>query len=339
MKIQLYDDQEKDWNDYVIKNDNSTFFHQIQYKKVIEESLGHKAYYLIASKDGCIVGVLPCFLVRSKLFGSCLVSLPFCDYGGVLADDPVIERALFDKALQIASNENAQFMEFRCRYPNKLGLLWNMDKVNLRLPLKTEKEVWQDLSSKVRNQVRKAQKSGLGFEVGDINQLPNFYKVYSINMRDLGTPVYPMSLFGAFLKHFHLSSEILLITHEGKVIGGAIAIYFKNAMEVPWASSLRSYFKYCPNNLLYWSAISKGCNMGLEYFDFGRSTKDSSKYMFKKQWGAHDEQLFYQFIPVKGKVVSMDPSNLRYKMGVNLWKKLPLFMANVIGPCISKYIP
>lgn len=331
----------KKWDDYVIRNEKSCFFHQIDYKKVVESSFGHKAYYLYALRDSNVIGVLPLFMIKSLLFNSCLVSLPFVDYGGICADDMYSEKALFEKAIEVAKRGKAQYIELRHEYNNSLNLPTNLSKINVVLNLASQAEtVWKSFSPKVRNQVRKAQRSGLEFKGGGSEYLSDFYYVFAKNMRDLGTPVYPKVFFKNLFQFFPHNTEILLVTYKEKPVAGAIAVYFRNTVELPWASALRKYFLYCPNNLLYWRAIERACNKKCKSFRFGRSSKDSGPYRFKKQWEALDQQLYYQYFLINGKEIpSVSPQNPKYQIAINLWKKIPLFITNFIGPHIIKYIP
>jgi FemAB-related protein (PEP-CTERM system-associated) len=329
------------WEGYVEKSASSTFCHLYKWRKVIEETFKHNSFYLAAEKDGEIKGVIPLFEIRSRIFGSALVSIPFLDYGGICAEDEGIGHVLLEKVREIVSEQGVDYLELRHRGREVGGLTSNPGKVNLKLKLCSDPDViWKDLDAKVRNQVRKAQKSGLKFVVGGINEIRPFYGVFSRNMRDLGTPVYSRDFFFNIMKEFPDQAEVFLVKGEGAVIGGAIAFYFKDQMEIPWASSLREYFAYCPNNLLYWEAIKRGCQKGCELFNFGRSRYGTSHYRFKKQWGAEDEELAYQFYSEDEKLIpDLNPSSSKYRMAVNIWKKLPLAVAERLGPGISRCIP
>lgn len=339
--IRLCENDNGSWDKYVDQDRRVSFFHQWAYRQVVAQAFGHRPYYLAAFQGEDIKGILPLSAIKSWLFGSLLVSLPFVDYGGVCARDKETQEALFQEAIRIAQIEHIQTIELRHQNPNTLGLLTRLNKVNLILPLGSDPErIWKELDAKVRNQVRKAIKAGLEFKVGGLGKLSDFYRVWSRNMRDLGTPAYPFAFFQRFLKAFPDKSEVLMVTYRGQPVGGGIAIYFKNTMEVPWASSLRKYFPYCPNNLLYWGAIKRGCERGCREFRFGRSTKGSSNYHFKKQWGAEDQQLYYQYYLLgRGDIPDLDPNSPKYRLTVALWKRLPVAVANMLGPAIIKSIP
>jgi len=328
------------WDSYISQSEQASFFHQWAYQHVVARTFGHSPYYLTAWQDADICGILPLFIVHSWLFGRFLVSLPFVDYGGICSDDKDAEWALWQEAVRLARQEGVQYIELRQRYSGSLSLPVQTHKVNLVLPLSVNAEmVWQRLDSKVRNQVRKAQKSGLTFEAGDLQKLADFYQVWSKNMRDLGTPAYPLAFFRNFLEAFPNTSEILLVRHGEKPVGAGISIYFKNTVEVPWASSLREYFAYCPNNLLYWEAVRRACERDCQEFHFGRSTVGSGNYFFKKQWGAQDKQLYYLYWLAEGnKMPDFDPHSSKYRLAVALWRRLPLALANVLGPWIVRGI-
>jgi len=341
LEVRLCEVEKREWDDYVSQDNKTCFFHQWAYQDVVARTFRHKAYYLTAWEDGKIRGILPLFAIKSLFFGHFLVSLPFVDYGGICADGEQAEQMLCQEAIRIANQEGVQSIELRHRYPQSLGLAVRRHKVNLILRLTANATtIWQGLKDKVRNQVRKAEKSGLTFETGGLEKLPEFYQVWSKNMRDLGTPAYPQAFFRNFLNTFRDSCEILLVRYGERPVGTGLAVYFKGTMEIPWASSLREYFSKCPNNLLYWEAIKRACEQGCREFHFGRSTKGSGNYKFKEQWGAEDQQLYYQFYLAEGtEIPVLSPHNPKYSLVVALWQRLPLRVANILGPHIIKYIP
>lgn len=341
MHIEQYESVDVGWDSYVRQHKQATFFHQIAYRRVVEKSFGHTAYYFVAREDEKIIGVLPLFLIKSLFFGAFLVSMPFCDYGGILAGNERVRDALIEKVRELGREVSVDCIELRHRYHNNLDLPKRLVKVNLRLLLPNSvEEMWLALDGKVRNQVRKAEKSELEFSIGGLEVLDNFYAVFTNRMRNLGTPVYSRSFFHGLLEEFPDQSEVLLVSLDGKSIGGGIAVYFKDTMEVPWASSRIEYFSLCPNNLLYWGAIRRAFEKKCRYFDFGHSSKGSGNYMFKKRWGAKDEQLYYQFILFRAnEMPNLDPSSSKYAWATKVWSRLPIALTNRLGPCISRYIP
>jgi FemAB-related protein (PEP-CTERM system-associated) len=196
-------------------------------------------------------------------------------------------------------------------------------------------EMWKRFDAKLRNQVRKASKSGLTAGWSNKEGLSDFYKIFAANMRDLGSPVHSYDFFGAILDEFDDSAKIMLVRKDEDVIGGAVCLSFKDSMIVPWASSLREYFSLCPNNLLYWEMIRWGCKNGYQRFDFGRSSPDSGTYHFKKQWGAKEEPLHWQCISRKiGQAVMPHADDNKYRWIIKVWSHLPLSFTKFVGPLV-----
>lgn len=339
--IQLYSKDSERWDAYLAQHEKASFFHLWAYQRVISKTFKHRPYYLVALQGEVIQGLLPLFALKSWLFGRFFVSLPFVDYGGICANDEATTYSLVQAAIRMARQQNIHSIELRHQHPNVLRLQSILNKINLVKPLHFDPEkVWKALNAKVRNQVRKAVNSGLTFESGGPDKLGDFYDVWSRNMRDLGTPAYPISFFQNFLNAFPGRTEVLLVRHGKKPVGAGIAVYFKNIMEIPWASSLREYFSKCPNNLLYWEAMKRACERGCWEFHFGRSSKNSGTYRFKKQWGAQDRQLYYQcWLSEGAKIPDINPQSRRYRFLAALWRRLPIAITNVLGPMIVRGIP
>ena len=357
LQISLYDGDAEEWDSFVHRHENSTFFHQMGWKNVVEKTYGHQPFYVVARENvreaipsigGQIKGILPLFLMRHVLFGRFLISVPFGDYGGICADDEKIANALLTKAMELARNTRVKFLELRhIENMNNGQLLTKTSRATLILPLEKDPQLlWKSFKPKVRNQVRKAEKSGIETEIGceersNLALVSEFYKVYARNMRDLGTPVHSSSFFKNILTEFPNHANVILVKLENRTIGGAIAIYFKDTMEIPWASSLREFFPLCPNNLLYWAALEYGCLKGYEYFNFGRSAWDSGTFRFKKQWGSEPVQLYYQYYLNKGDEMPdyTRSTSSRFDFAVWFWKRLPVGLTKMLGPKIIAGIP
>jgi predicted N-acyltransferase len=198
--------------------------------------------------------------------------------------------------------------------------------------------MWRTLSSERRNRVRRAGKAGLSVELAGASELPLFYDIWTTNMRDLGSPPHARALFDHVLRLFPEQHVLLLAKHEGRTIGAALALWWKDTIAVPWVSSLREYFNLYPNNILYWEAIRWAIGRGLRTFDFGRSTRDSGTYEFKLRWGAVPTPLNWQFLPVRGTVPAPVAEDNKFGLAVEVWKRIPVGVTRVIGPVLRKNI-
>lgn len=341
MEIQeLRKKDEKEWDAFVREQDNATFFHLIGWKNIVEKTYKHKSYYLLAKEDDEIKGILPLFLMKSALFGKKLISVPFCDYGGVCANDEQTKNLLIEEAKKITKEKCADYLELRQLHGNCHGPITKNIYFTLILGLKANSDfLWMNFSKKVRNAIRKAVKSNLEVAMGK-KYINEFYDVFSKNMRDLGTPVHNFNFFRNILREFPNQANILITSYEEKAMGAMFLLKFKDIMYAPWVSSYRQYFHLNPNNMLYWEAIRYGCEEGFKYFDFGRSKWNSGTFRFKKPWGAIPKQLQYlYYLNSLDNMPNLDPSSQKYRALTQVWKRLPVSIATMVGPKIRRNIP
>ena len=291
---------------------------------------------------GAIAGVLPLVHLKSFLFGNQLVSIPFFDMGGVIADDADAEQALITEAIRLGKRLTIDCLELRQLRPASLPgpCSTKTHKVRMLLYLPESSEsLMKGFKSKLRSQIKKALKEGLKTEIGGLELLDDFYEVFLVNMRDLGSPVHPKELMQSVLTANPNTSRIVVVYQKSKPLACSVVIGFRDTLENPWASSLRKYSKLAPNMLLYWAMLEYACNKGYRYFDFGRSTPDEGTFKFKKQWGAEPVPLHWHYL-YTGKTQSDQPVSKyeAYGKASQIWSKLPILITKIIGPHIRKYI-
>lgn len=338
----LYDEDGSAWNEFVASHRDSTNYHQYGWRKVVENSFGHSTRYLAATNSNNeICGILPFVQMKSRLFGSFLVSLPFFNYGGLLISDDSAGAMLLNASRRMLAGSGVDHIELRHLKMCTDVTATKQNKVTMILDLKNnDEDHWNSLDAKVRNQIRKAEKSGLQVVMGREELLDGFYDVFCRNMRDLGTPVYGKNFFSNVLKEFPGTTRILSVTHDGKTVASGLLTWFKDTLEVPWASSNRDFRVMCPNNLLYWEAIRFAIGIGARCFDFGRSTPGEGTYKFKKQWGAKSVQLYWQYLLRDGCALpEVNTKNPKYRFAIQAWQRLPLMITNLLGPHIVRCIP
>lgn len=310
--------------------------------KILAEGLDQIPYLFEAVRDERIVGYLPLMYLRSLLFGRFLVSLPYLNSAGIVAEDQSAATALVDQAVVLADRLDVRYLELRHeRAVPHAALNYQLtNKVHLRLELPGSAEaLWKACSPKVRNQIRKGEKSGVIIDWGGEELLDDFYAVFSHNMRDLGTPVFSRKLFASMCQGFKSDAEICIARYAGRAIGGAILVHGDDVTEVPSASSLRRFNGTNANMLMYWHLLQRAIGRGQQLFDFGRSSVGSNTYRFKKQWGAEPHPAIWQYYVRQGNVAEMRPDNPRNQRLIRLWQKLPLTLANLFGPTIVRGIP
>lgn len=334
----------KNWDNFVKSNNDTTFYHQIGWKNVIERTYGHKPYYLFAKNDTDeIIGILPMFLIKSLFFGKRLISIPFTSYGGLCCGNDYIGKAMLDEIKYIGDNLGVDFFEFRCLKSNNAyqNLRYMNDYSTFFLDLSSGiGYIWKNMNKKVRNMIRKGEKNNLKFESeinSEINNdaISRFYEIYSKNMKYLGTPVHSQKFFENIYKTFSQDVVIATAKKNEDVISSIYLLKFKDTIISGWASSLIESLKYAPNDFIYWNSIKYSCENNILKFDFGRSLANSNNSNFKKRWGCVEVQLYYYYPLTK---ILLAPQN-EYGNCAKIWSKLPYNITKVIGPIIRRGIP
>jgi len=330
------------WNNYVEQHEKSQLYHLFEWKSVIQKSFSHDACYFYAVENSNKwKGILPLIHINSLLFGNYAVSLPFFNHGGMLADDVNTEQALLDAAINYFRDKKTTHFELRCDDQKQFKLPVKKSKISMFLDFPPSPEdLFKSFPSKLRSQIRRPEKENMHFKSGGLELLEDFYKVFSVNMRDLGTPVYSKKLFANILKAFPKKSWLGVVYSKNIPVAAGFIIGYKKMMEIPWASSLRKYNRFSPNMMLYWHMLKLAMENGFKVFDFGRCTPGEGTYKFKKQWGAREHQLYWYYWLKKGDALpEMNPDNPKYKLAIGLWQKLPVWITKIIGPSIVKNLP
>jgi serine/alanine adding enzyme len=342
IQVREYTDADRAaWTSYVDAQESASCYHQIGWKSVIEESFSVKTHYLMAyDGDGQVAGVLPMALLASVPFGRFLVSLPYFNYGGICASSEEASGALYQSAVAVAKAERAKHLELRDVAPSP-DLPEKKSKVSMRLDLPaTSDDLWKSLSSDLRRKVRRPQKEGIVARIERAEALNAFYDVFTVNMRDLGTPVYAKTFFANILREFPDSTWIATVYQGEQALASGFLVAFRDRIEIPWVSSLRAYNHLYTNMFLYWTVLSFACDKQYRTFDFGRSTVGGGTYKFKAQWGAQPLQLYWHYwVRNNGAVPELNPQNPKYAMAVRVWQKLPLTITNLLGPSIVRNLP
>jgi len=288
-----------------------------------------------------MVGILPLVRLKSLLFGNYLVSMPFFNYGGVVADSDEVEKELLNHAEKLRKQLGCSHIEHRLASASNCSLPVREDKVCMYLSLPTDAdELWQSIGSKRRAQVKRPIREGASFKVGGLELLDDFYYVFCRNMKDLGTPVYSKSFFKTILQDFPENATIAQVYLDDRPAGTGFLLNHQGMQEIPWASTLREFNRFGVNMYLYWNILKHSIESGFKCFDFGRSSKDAGTLKFKKQWGSEEKQLFWYYqLEQNQQIPQMNHQNKKYELMINTWKKMPLGLCNALGPHIVKGLP
>jgi FemAB-related protein (PEP-CTERM system-associated) len=331
------------WDEYVLARPDSTAYQLADAVSIGARAFGLRSYYIVArGEGGRIVGVLPLVEQSSMMFGRFLASVPFFNYGGLLADDAVSFSALGAAVERLARERRVQHVELRHEHP-VTGLAYpvRLDKITMLLELPdTVAKLNQQLGSKLRSQIKRAERESPQVQIGGRELLPAFYSVFRGAMHELGTPVYPLKFFEATCDSLPDRCRIVLVSAAGAVQAASFLIRYRDRMEVPWAASTPLAKPMALNMRLYWEMLKYSVESGCRQFDFGRSTRDSGTHKFKAQWGAQPVQLnWYYWLAAGRELPRLNQSNPRYAMAATVWRRLPRWLVNAAGPHIVKNLP
>lgn len=324
------------WDCFVESHAKATFFHKSGWKRVIEEAFGHRTYFFYAQEDGRVVGVLPLAHVKSVLFGSSLVSTPFCVYGGILAESKEVSDTLRLHACELAKELNVDSLELRHQQHSESDWLRKELYVTFKKSITPEpEEVLLSIPNKQRAVVRKGIKSGLSSGEGWHGR--RMHNVYSESVRNLGTPVFTRYYFDILRDEFGDDCRSLMIQHKGIDVAGVLSFYFKDQVLPYYAGSTNASKGLHAHGYMYWALMKNASEQGYRTFDFGRSKTDTGSYSFKKNWGFKPEPLYYEYHLVNSDTIpNVNPTNPKYELLIKAWKNLPLPVANTIGPWLAK---
>ena len=355
------------WDRYVLNHPQGGPFHLFGWKDIFEQVYNLSAFYIMAIDPAVdngpsslsqpvVRGILALAFLNTRPKRRRLVSLPYVDVAGVLADDRRYEKRLLEEAVRIAQANQARWIELRqiaplkC-YPSNPSSspavgefnletkvrFWQISnhKASLQRPLPANaQQLMRSFKSKLRSQIKKAFKNGLAHEVGGANLLPAFYRVFSRNMRDLGSPVHPYHLFEAVFETFGDRAQVALVRRGDTPVAAGIVLRYNNRLHNPWASSVKAFRKLGSNMLLYWTMLAHACDRGIDTFDFGRSSPGAGTFNFKRQWEARPTPLYWYYMTLAGNPVDPMAERLSFKT----WKYLPVWLSRLVGPHIRRHI-
>jgi FemAB-related protein (PEP-CTERM system-associated) len=334
------DDAER-WDRFVMDQPAGTFFHQMAWKRVVEKTFDHHAQYVYAERDGRIVAIAPVFMVSNWMVGRCLVSSPLASYGGICAGDSEAEQVLLEFLKRQAQEQQVDYLEVRNPSGGTLpGFVANPRYSSFSMTLSNDPDaVLKGLPKDIRYMIRKAEKADLHVRRGP-ELLDEFYKLFAINMRRLGTPVFPRGLFANLLEEFGKQIDIQIVYAGSEPVASAVSFIFRDTFHPYYIGGLPVARDLAANNFLWWELMKFAAQSGMTTFDFGRSKKGTGAYAFKKKWNPKITDLDYQVFLVKRKTApNFSPANPKFELATQVWSRLPLWLTNRLGPQVVRWIP
>jgi len=325
------------WDAFVAECPAATFFHRSGWQHVMRDVFRHETFFLYAERDGVLRGVLPLAQVKSWLFGRSLVSLPFAVYGGAAAVDDQAALALEAHAQQLGRDIGAEHLELRNVQARRSDWPHQDLYVTFRKEMLPEVEAnMQAIPRKQRAMVRKGIKNGLAAEVdGGVDR---FFALYADNVHRHGTPALPRRYFETLLRVFGRDAQVLtVVSPDGKPVSSVLSFYFRDEVLPYYAGDDVAARELAANDFKYWELMRRACEGGLKVFDYGRSKRGTGSYAFKRNWGFEPVPLHYEYcLYRRDSVPQNNPANAKFRLLIEAWKRMPLGLANWLGPFVVR---
>ena len=325
------------WDAFVTGCAQASFFHRAGWQKIISEVFRHDTYFLYAEVNGVVQGVLPLAHVNSWLFGNALVSLPFAVYGGVAASNEGAAQALEDEAQQIARKLGVAHLELRNVAQRHADWPTQDLYVTFRKAILEHEEAnMLAIPRKQRAMVRKGIRNGL--VSGIDSTIDRFFALYADNVHRHGTPAMPKRYFQALCDTFGKDCEILTVSaRSGQPLSSVLSFYFRDEVLPYYAGDDESARDLAANDFKYWELMRRSCERGLKVFDYGRSKQNTGSFAFKKNWGFEPRSLHYEYrLYQRDSIPQNNPSNAKYRLLIAAWQRMPIALANWLGPFVVR---
>jgi len=330
-----------EWDLFLVSNPQATPFHSTAWMRALQRNFGYEDRSFVATRDGRITGVLPLFLVSNWIVGRCLISIPFADYGGVCAEDEESADALVAHAVEMGMAEKVDFLELRHRTgKSRPQFCVNDLYVSFGTELADEPEAQlKRFPRDTRYMIRKGEKAGLEARWG-LEQLPEFYELFTLNWRRFGTPVFARQWLETLVDEFGDAAILVLVRANGRPVAGVFSFLFGDTLFPHYSGASPDANALAANNFVYWELMKSAINQGLRCFDFGRSKKNTGAYQFKASWNLQAQPLLYQVCMIERRDrPNFSPTNPKFAVAASLWSRMPLKATTWLGPQVVRWFP
>jgi FemAB-related protein (PEP-CTERM system-associated) len=342
--IKLLDDRRRQaWDRFVVEDcPEATFFHRSGWKTVIEAAFKQQCSYLYAEREGQIVGVLPLVHVKSPVFGDRLISTAFTIGGGTAAIDPEAHAALDAEAVRLMDHLGVGCLELRRPPRSHIGDGWRAKSgiyANFSRPIAPDEvDCLKEIPRKQRAVVRKAIDAGELADAVETNP-SRFFPLYALSMRNMGTPVFGRRFFTSLMREFAGVCDCLTVSHQAVAVASVLNFYFRDKVMPYYTGCLPEARDLGANDFMYWRLMRRSVDRGFTVFDFGRSKLGTGPFSFKKNWGFEAQSIVHEYrVKGGGEPPEINPLNPKYRLFVKAWKRLPLGVANILGPQVVRQI-
>jgi len=329
------------WDHFLALHPQATPFHSTAWMRALQRTFGYDNRSFLVIRDGRVTGVLPLFFISNWIVGRCLISIPFADYGGICAADEESADALVEHALEMAVAERVDFLELRHRTGKPSARFFVNDLyVSFATELASDPQTQlKRFPRDTRYMIRKGEKAGLEVRSG-LEQLPEFYKLFTLNWRRFGTPVFSRQWLETLVQEFKEDATLIMARANGRPVAGVFSLLCGDALYPHYSGASPDANSLAANNFIYWELMKRAIDQRMRRFDFGRSKQNTGAYQFKSSWNMEATPLYYQVCMVERKSPpNFSPVNPKFALAANMWSRMPLKATTLLGPHVVRWFP
>lgn len=299
----------------------------------IEQSLNAKIFRIRQDDLWCDF-----VLVKSFLFGNRLISLGYLTEGGIEGRESQSQDSLLNEINQLAYQHKVDYIEFRGGIKPNVNNIIQRDNIyaNFTKDFSDIDNVLLSIPRKKRADVRHAI-DNKDLEFTNSVSIDDFYHLFSIVQHQHGTPIHHKKYYKSFQDNQNLS-QTYGVTHQGKIVAVCMVFFTETELIAYYGASDKNYLHLHIYDLMYYHLmmIAKEKNL---IFNFGRSKYQTGSFRYKELFGFEAKPTTHYIIPISNKKVpDLRANNPEFSKKIDLWRKMPLWLVNLIGSYILKQI-
>ena len=331
-----------EWIGYLMEDDEADICHHPAWGTILRRTFGLDSALIVHRSDGRIDGGVPLVIIDQMITGKAMISMPYLNYGGLLGRTETVKADIIRACREILAASRADYMEFR-HVGRGIGSLADQtreNRVTFRMDVgRPAEEILSGLRRQTRTRIRKTERTGLESYYGP-ERLDHFYGLFTAAMREHGTPVMPRSFFKNVVEHLKDHARFMIAYKDKRPVGGKLVLIFKDRATMVWGCYPHRYRDYLANYFLTWELIKKLANSSVKWLDFGRSPQKGGGFIYKSNWQPDFIPVYIDYLASDpGKIPLLKPENPRFRLAIQTWKRLPLWVTRLVGPRLARYFP
>lgn len=228
-------------------------------------------------------------------------------YGGFLFEGEIVKDTIVD--FNNYYMESLKRMGVVCEFVRYHPLLKNAQHmrdvstvidlgVTVEMDISNKELIWENITSKNRNVIRKAEKNGVKvYHERSLSVLKEFKDIYNLTMLHDSAEAYYFfqdDFYNSIYSDLADNFEVFYAMYNDKMIAASIILFANNKMHYHLSGSRYEYRCLAPTNLLLYTAACWGNEMGFHSFHLGGGlgSGSDSLYKFKKAFNRHSTNSF-----------------------------------------------